>query len=187
MPNPPKRYTGKDLIAMNMMNIYEDLVRGLTVTEICKKLGVSRYVYYDMIKTDPHFRQMVADAEAAQTDKVRQSLLNKCLDREIVREKVLANGKKVKYIDVLPADFNAIKFWLLNKTNGEFRDKQEIEVTDTTVKVDIIDDVAYEIVEVEEVKEHVEEVEEKVEPAKQVEEHVEPAKQLEDGKDKSEG
>jgi hypothetical protein len=180
MANPPKTYTGKDLIALNMMNVYEDLVRGLTVTEICKKLGVSRYVYYDMIKTDPHFRQMVADAEAAQTDRVRQALLNKCSDREIVREKVLANGKKVKYLDVLPADFNAIKFWLLNKTNGEFKDKQEIEVTDNTIKVDIIDDVAFEIVE------NVEQVEENVEPAKQLE-NVEPAKQLENGKDKSEG
>jgi len=132
-----KEYEGKDIIIQNLPSIFELLVKGNTITEICKKLGVSRQTWYNLYKENLHFRKMLEEAEEAQKQEIKSSLVNKCVDKEVVKEKVLPNGKKVKYREFIPADFNAIKFYLLNKLPDEFKDKQEVTVKNTVITVEI--------------------------------------------------
>jgi hypothetical protein len=132
-----KEYEGKDIIIQNLPLIFELLVKGNTITEICKKLGVSRQTWYNLYKENLHFRKMLEEAEEAQKQEIKSSLVNKCVDKEVVKEKVLPNGKKVKYREFIPADFNAIKFYLLNKLPDEFKDKQEVTVKNTIINVEV--------------------------------------------------
>ena len=132
-----KKYEGKDILIMNIPQIFELLVKGNTITEICKKLGVSRRTWYNLYKENSHFKRMLEEAEEAQKQEIKSSLVNKCVDKEVVKEKVLPNGKKVKYREFIPADFNAIKFYLLNKLPDEFKDKQEVTVKNTIINVEV--------------------------------------------------
>lgn len=147
-----KEYSGKDVIVANYTNIYDDLVKGVTITQICKKLGISRQSWYNMVNENVHFRNMVEQAEEDQRLEIKSSLVNKCQDRYIMREKVLPNGNIIQFEDFVPADFNAIKFYLLNKLPDEFKDKQEIQVKNTTIDV-CIDGVDYQIIKEDEEKE----------------------------------
>ena len=52
----------------------------------------------------------------------------------------------MQYEDFLPADINAIKFYLLNKAPEEFKEKQEIVVKKKEYVIDIID-TDYQVVE----------------------------------------
>jgi hypothetical protein len=146
MAMPEKVYEGQDILIQNMLGIYEALAKGDTVTDICKRLGVSRMTWYYLAKKNRNFAEMIAAAELSTTDKVRRSLVDKCQQREVVKQKVLPSGKVVKYIDVVEADFNAIKFYLLNRDSENWSDKQQVEITNTKVVVDIIEDAEYQII-----------------------------------------
>ncbi len=137
-----KEYEGKDIVVSNMPLIYDQLVQGISITAICKKIGIARQTWYNVVNENIQFRNMLAQAEEDQALSIKSSLVNKCQDRWIIKEKVLPNGKIVKYEDYVPADFNAIKFYLLNKLSDQFKDKQEITVKNTTIDV-CIDGIDY--------------------------------------------
>lgn len=137
-----KEYTGKDVIIQNMPNVFEEIVKGTSIVNICKMLGISRQTWYNLVNENVQFKNMIKEAEEIQKLEIKTSLISKCQDRRIIKERVLPNGKRVKYEEFIPADFNAIKFYLLNKLPDEFKDKQEITVKNTHIEV-MIDDVDY--------------------------------------------
>lgn len=139
----PDTYTDTAIILSNIGFIYEKLVRGDNITSICKQLGVHRRVWYYVYNTSDKFKELVQQAREEQVDLVRTSLMRKTQDRYVKAEKALPNGRVVEYNKYVPADFNAIKFFLLNKASDEFKEKQEIEVRQTNIVVDIIEDVEY--------------------------------------------
>lgn len=139
-----KKYEGKDLLVMNMNSVVEDLILGVPIVQICKKYGVSRQTWYNLYKTNENFRKVVDSVEELQAMEIKNNLIAKCHDRYVIREKVLSNGRKVKYREFVSADFNAIKFYLLNKLPNEFKDKQEVTINDTRIDV-TIDGVDFEV------------------------------------------
>lgn len=141
-----KDYQGMEVIIANLPVIYDKLVQGETVTNICKSLGISRRTWYNVADRNYHFRKLLENAQLEQISQVKKTLVNKCSDRYIQRQKVLPNGRIVEYEDFLPADINAIKFYLLNKAPEEFKEKQEIVVKKKEYVIDIID-TDYQVVE----------------------------------------
>jgi hypothetical protein len=83
---------------------------------------------------------MIETAKAEQVNRVKKSLLSKCHDKVVEKERVLPNGKIIKYNDFIPADFNAQKFYLLNKASDEYKERQEVTVKKTEFVIDVIDD-----------------------------------------------
>lgn len=134
-----KDYVGKDVLIANMPPIFDEIVKGVSVSAICRKLGVSRQTWYNLLYENKQFQSMLDEAQLYQAETVKQSLVSKCQDQRVIKEKVLANGKKVLYEEYIPSDFQAIKFYLLNKMPEEFREKQEIVFTKTSIEV-MIDD-----------------------------------------------
>lgn len=143
--NQKREYTGKDILIANLPQVYDMIVKGETVSHICKTLGISRMTWYNTANSSKHFQLFIKNAEQEQIAQVKKTLVTKCADRYIQREKVLPNGKIVQYEDFLPADINAVKFYLLNKASDEFKEKQEIVVRNTEIVVDIVE-TDYEVV-----------------------------------------
>lgn len=141
----------QDLILQNALTIAERLSEGMTVKEICELLNVNRETFYKVVRNNQAFANMVEGAkalyEANVTEEVKRSLVELTKDRQVETEKVLANGKVVKHKKAVTADINAIKLWLFNKDNEEFKDKQEVEITRKEIIVDIIEGADYQVLE----------------------------------------
>ena len=134
-----KKLRGAKVITHNIPYIYDMLVEGMPVTEICKKLGIGRRTWYYFKENSAHFTHLIEQANQEQIDVVKNSLVRKTQERYVPAERVLANGEIVKYNKYIPSDFNSIKFYLLNKCPDEYRDKHEVEIKKTNITVDIID------------------------------------------------
>ena len=132
---------GIDILLSNLETVYEGLVEGLPIDTICNNLGITRSVYYYAKKNSKYFNKLIESAQLEQLQRVKHSLISKTQDKYVIAEKVLPNGRVVQYQKFLPSDYNAIKFYLLNKAPEEFKDRQEITVNKTDIIVDIVDDV----------------------------------------------
>ncbi len=82
---------------------------------------------------------MCQRAKEQQVEVVRQSLVSKATDKYVTGQKVTPTGKVIDYEKYVPADFQAIKFYLLNNDKENYKEKQEIEITKKEIIVDIID------------------------------------------------
>lgn len=136
------KQTESAVILANVGYIYEKLARGKPISHICSDLGVSRASWYYVLKRSEHFTKMIDMAKQEHVDSVKYNLIKKTEDRYVEAEQVTPNGRVIKFKKYVPADFNAIKFFLLNKASDEFKEKQEIEIKKTNIVVDIIDDTA---------------------------------------------
>ncbi|KNY28306.1 helix-turn-helix domain-containing protein [Pseudobacteroides cellulosolvens] len=141
------------IVLQNLPNIYQMIVDGLTVSEICQRLGVDRRNWYHIIKKYPELQAVVDNAENAKTEKVKQSLYMMCLPRVVKAQKVLSNGTIVEYEKVLEPDPSMVKFFLLNKAPDEFKEKREVEVTKKEFIVEIIDTDNYTVIDEEKAEE----------------------------------
>lgn len=139
-PKGTKSQRGREIILANLPNIYNMLLEGKTVSQICKELGINRQVWYTAKERYPELQNVITAAEVDTVENVKASLYMKAVGFKYQAEKVLSNGKIVKYNKFVEPDINAIKFLLLNKAPEEFKDKQEVEVKQTKFIVDIIDD-----------------------------------------------
>lgn len=136
-----------DIILCNMAFIHESLSIGKSISWICKMLGISTTSFYTFKKQSIRFNNFIVEAQNECIDNVKMSLYSKAQDKYVTAEKVLADGKKVKYNKYVPSDINAIKTVLYNKAPEEFQDKQEIKITTTNINVDIVDDLKIEEIE----------------------------------------
>lgn len=134
------------IVLQNLPNIYQMIVDGLTVTEICQRIGIERRNWYHIIKKYPELQAVADNAENAKSEKVKQSLYMMCQPRIVKAQKVLSNGKIVEYDKILEPDPCMVKFFLLNKAPAEFKEKREVEVTKKEFIVEIIDTDNYTVI-----------------------------------------
>ena len=128
-----------DIALCNMAFIYQELVKGTPLSHIAKSLGINRDILYRLKRQNRYFQSLMARADEEQVEVIRQSLLSKATDKYVVSQKVTPTGKVIDYQKYVPADFNAIKFFLLNKDGESYKDRQEIAISRTEYIVDIID------------------------------------------------
>lgn len=128
------------LVLMNLPNIYELAMNGATTAEICKRLGVNVRSFNKIKANNKQLQAVLEQAEQDMTDRVRQSLFHLTQPRVIKQQKVLSSGKIVEYEEVLQPEPSSVKYWLENKSKGEFKNKQEIEVTKRSFEIIIVDD-----------------------------------------------
>lgn len=148
-PIDDRETRGREIVIANMANIYEWFKEGCTVTEVCKRMGIYRQVWYMSVKQIPELQRVIQEAKEAQIENVERSLVDKCFDREVEQEKVLSNGKKVKYKKVVAASDNLIKFFLINKDPQNWKEKQEVEIIKRNFNIQIIDTDDYIVVDAE--------------------------------------
>lgn len=139
-PKGNKSQRGREIILANLPYIYNMLLEGKTVSQICRELGINRQVWYTTKERYPELQNIITAAEADSVENVKASLYMKAVGFKYVAEKVLSNGKIVRYNKFCEPDINAIKFLLLNKAPEEFKDKQEIEISRKEYKIELIDD-----------------------------------------------
>ena len=128
-----------DIILKNVNYIYEELVKGTPKKRIAESLGASPDMLYRLTSNNKYFKLMCQRAKEQQVEVVRQSLVSKATDKYVTGQKVTPTGKVINYEKYVPADFQAIKFYLLNNDKENYKDKQEIEITKKEIIVDIID------------------------------------------------
>lgn len=80
-------------------------------------------------KADEKFKQILHDNKAIANDQVKNALFNRAIGTTLLG----ADGTPSK---VLPADVEAIKFWLMNRDGDEWRIKQDHTVT-KPIKVEL--------------------------------------------------
>lgn len=131
---------GTDILLSNAELIYSSIVKGDTIEKICSKLGIPRTTWYYVKNNSKYFNKLIEFAKQEQIENVKCNLVSKTQDKYVTAEKVLPNGRVVEYQKFLPSDFNAIKFYLLNKAGDEFKERQEVTVKKTDIIVDIIED-----------------------------------------------
>lgn len=128
------------LVLMNLKNIYDMASEGMTQQEICERLGINPRTFRKIKANNKAVQAVLENAEQAMTAKVKKSLFQMTQPRIVKSQKVLSNGKIVEYEEVLQPDGSLIKYWLNNKSNGEFSDKQEVNVTKKSFEIIIVDD-----------------------------------------------
>ena len=128
-----------DILLKNVAYIYENLVNGVPKKRIAESLGVSNQMFYKLSKTNKYFANLIERAKVEQVENVRQSLVSKATDKYVKGQKVTPTGKVIDYEKYVPADFQAIKFYLLNNDSENYKEKQEIEITKKEFIIDIID------------------------------------------------
>lgn len=144
------------LILMNLNTIYELAREGHTQLEICARLGVNPRTFRKIRDNNKALQAVLEAAEQDMTDRVKQSLFMMTRARMVKQQKVLSSGKIVEHEVFVPADASLIKYYLNNKSAGEFADKQEVAVTRKEFIIDIIEsdnmveDVNFTVVEEEE-------------------------------------
>lgn len=131
---------GTDILLSNADLVYSSIVKGDTIEKICNKLGIPRTTWYYVKNNSKYFNKLIEFAKQEQIENVKCNLVRKTQDRYVTAEKVLPNGRVVQYQKFMPSDFNAIKFYLLNKAGDEFKERQEVTIKKTDIIVDIIED-----------------------------------------------
>lgn len=112
--------------------------QGKTVTEICAEMKISTSTFVLWQQNYPEFSIAIKDAREKADEVVESSLYKLATGYEHRVEKPLIVGdgmgeshvETVEYTERLPPNPTAMIFWLKNRKPKEWRDKQEIGVTD---------------------------------------------------------
>lgn len=141
----PKYNKVSDIIFSNLMTIYDELLQGCTLSNIARRLGLNPQALYKLKRENELFKKFLIACENEKVERVINSLYSKASDKYVTAQKVTQTGKVVDYEKYVPADFQAIKFFLLNHCPTMYKDKQEIEIRKTDIVIDIIDVEAEEV------------------------------------------
>ena len=110
--------------------IEDRLAYGITETELIKRLGVSRSVYYKWKNTKKEFRDAIERGKNGQVELVENQLLKKIMgytveETEELQDEhgtVLNRKVKTKYIN---PDTTSMIFWLKNRDPDNWKDRVE--------------------------------------------------------------
>lgn len=83
----------------------------------------------------PEFAEACAIGKEAADDMVERALFHRATGFEHPAEKIFQNNGEViraEYVERYPPDTAAAIFWLKNRRKKDWRDRQELEVTDST-------------------------------------------------------
>lgn len=128
------------LVLMNLNTIYNLAREGHTQQEICERLGINPRTFRKIKAKNKVVQAVFAQAEKDMTEKVKQSLYYQTQPRVVKKQKVLSNGKIVEYEEIIQPEPSLIKYWLNNKSDGEFSDRQELNVRKVEYVIEIVDD-----------------------------------------------
>jgi len=108
-------------------------VLGATDQQIADFFGVDVRTIYRWKNEHPDFCQALKAGKEEVDNQVERSLLNRALgyERDAVRIFCSKDGAvtQVPYREVVPPDVTACIFWLKNRRRGEWRDKQDVEMS----------------------------------------------------------
>lgn len=112
--------------------------QGKTIPEACEEMGISTSTYWLWSTEHERFSIAIKDAKEKADANVEESLYRMAKGYEHVVEKPMIVGdgmgeghvEIVKYTERLAPNTTAMIFWLKNRKPKEWRDKQEIGVTD---------------------------------------------------------
>lgn len=130
------------------------VTRGFTDEEVAQCLKIKPQTYYNWQKKHPEFFESVKDWKLGADEKVERALFERACGYshpdtkpqwvetiEIVNGKTVKAGKWV-YADMVkhyPPDTPAATLWLKNRKPNEWRDKQDVDITDTRAVQTILD------------------------------------------------
>lgn len=128
------------LVLMNLNTIYDLAREGYTQLEICERLGINPRTFRKIKANNKVVQSVLEAAEQAMTEKVKQSLYHQTQTRIVKKQKVLSNGKIIEYEEVVQPEPSLIKYWLNNKSDGEFSERQELNVRKVEYVIEIVDE-----------------------------------------------
>jgi len=114
------------------------MMQGKTIPEACEEMGISTSTYW--LWSTEHERFSIAINEAKEkADAIVEASLYRMAtgyEHEVEKPMIVGTGmgesqvEVVKYTERLPPNPTAMIFWLKNRKPKEWRDKQEIGITD---------------------------------------------------------
>lgn len=106
--------------------------QGATDREIAEALDVSERTLYRWRNQFPEFRQSLALGKDVADERVENSLYRRAVGYSFDAVKIMLDKGDVivePYVEHVPPDIGAIKFWLTNRRGEQWRDKQSTELT----------------------------------------------------------
>lgn len=119
---------------------------GCTLEQIAGRLMISKSTLYNWTKKYPEVKDVILEGNRVADDRVEQSLYEMCFshtEREITVEQdptgaVLKQVIRTKYI---PANVQAIQYWLQNRRRDDWKSHQSLEFhAESSVPVQIVYD-----------------------------------------------
>jgi hypothetical protein len=107
---------------------------GATDKDLADFFGVTEKTINNWKEKHPKFLQSLKSGKVSADDEVEQSLYRRALGYSHVETKVFNHGGEIITKDVIkhyPPDATSMIFWLKNRRPEAWRDKQEIDYTDT--------------------------------------------------------
>lgn len=106
--------------------------QGATDREIAEALDVHEATLYRWRNQFPEFRKSLALGKEAADERVENSLYRRAVGYSFDAVKIMQDKGNVivePYVEHVPPDIGAIKFWLTNRRGEQWRDKQSTELT----------------------------------------------------------
>ena len=104
---------------------------GMTADEVAKAFGVVTETLYGWVQRYPAFRENWQLGLDIATGRVEESLYKRATGYEARREKVAfdkeGNVQRATYVEHMPADVGAIKYWLGNRAPERWRERASVE------------------------------------------------------------
>jgi hypothetical protein len=108
---------------------------------VCKVLGISPQVWLQWQKLHPEFKQALKDWKKLATKQIERKLFERAVGYDYESEKLFCyEGVVVRAetVEHVPPDIAAVKMWLTNQSNGEWKDKVEASVDATGTLAELI-------------------------------------------------
>lgn len=109
--------------------IREWLEAGMLDKDICKNLGISQDAFYRYKKEHQEFQELIDSAKQVVDSKVEAKLFELCMGYDYIEETVTQKGDVVQVKKHKPADFRAIRFWLMNRQPEHWKEKQDVNLS----------------------------------------------------------
>lgn len=107
----------------------ETAANGFTDKEIAKRLGVTEQTLNNYKKDYPEFFESLKRGKAIADGKVEVALFQRAVGYSHPDVHILKDGTIVPIIKHYPPDPTSMIFWLKNRQQQRWRDKQEVEFT----------------------------------------------------------
>lgn len=134
----PTRYTKEYCV-----QVYKLCLLGATDKEMASIFDVSEQTLNAWKKDHPEFLESIKRGKADADANVADRLYQRAMGYEHAEDQIFQfQGKPVivPTIKHYPPDPTAAIFWLKNRQRGKWNDKQEIELSGSTIKVEITED-----------------------------------------------
>jgi Asp-tRNA(Asn)/Glu-tRNA(Gln) amidotransferase A subunit family amidase len=105
---------------------------GATDREVAEAIDVSERTLYRWKHEHPEFRQALQLGKDAADERVEQSLYRRAVGYSFDAIKIMQNAGEAfvePYVEHVPPDVGAAKFWLTNRRGQDWREKREHELS----------------------------------------------------------